>query len=131
MRQRLAALALQGAGLGGRTYFAFLRATRFVFELGWGHFSLVLFGNGFTRLYGRGVPADVTDELLAQGVFDHARMHALHQLAGGKLGKRPAEGGLAWHGKTQIEAAQPAQFAVGLQTLYQRSGGQQTQYRFG
>ena len=94
--QRLAALAFQWAGLWGGAYFAFLRATTFLFELGWGHFSLVLFGNRLACLYGRGVPADVPYELFAQGVLDHACMHTLHQLATGKLIKDPAEGGLTW-----------------------------------
>ena len=93
------------------------------FELGWGHLSLVLFGRGFTRFNSCEVAADMTDEMLAQGVFDRALMHALYQLAGGKFAKRPAEGGLAWHCKAQIEPAQSAQFSVRLHALHQRTRG--------
>src|SRR5690606_12638860 len=91
-RQCLAALALQGAGLGGRANFAFCWTTTFVFGLGFDHLHLVLFCNGLARLYRRGVTADVPDELIAQGVLDHACMHALDQFTGGKLFKRATEG---------------------------------------
>ena len=131
LRQCLAALALQSAGLGGRANFAFWWTTAFVFGQGFGHFGLVLFGNGLARLYRRGVTADVPYELLAQGVLDHACMHTLHQLATGKLFKGATERGFAWQRKAQIKAAQSAQFAVGLQAIYQRSRGLQVQHRLG
>ena len=73
----------------------------------------------------------MADELIAQGVLDHARVHALHQLTAGKLFKGATEGGLTGQRKTQIKAAQSAQFAVGLQAIYQRPGGLQVQYRLG
>jgi hypothetical protein len=65
----------------------------------------------------------VPDELLAQGGFDHACMHALDQFTARKFYKRATEGGLTGQRKTQIKAAQPAQFAVSLQAIYQRLGG--------
>jgi len=70
-------------------------------------------------------------ELPAQGVLDHARMHALDQFTGGKFFKGAAECGFAWQRKTQIKAAQSAQFAVRLQAIHQRPGGLQVQHRLG
>ena len=72
-------------------------------------------------LYGRGVATDVANGLLSQCVFDHARMHTLHQFAAGELFKGTTEGGLAGQCKTQIKAAQSKQFAVSLQMIYQRA----------
>ena len=63
------------------------------------------FCNRLPRLFGGGVATDVTDELLAQGVFDLGRMHALNQHAGGKFAKRSAYGGLVWQCKAQIKPA--------------------------
>jgi len=94
--KRLAALALQWAWFGRWANLAFWWTPGFVLWLGWGHFGLVLFCNRLPCLYGRGVAADVSDELATQGVLDHARVHTLDQLAGGKFAKGPAEGGLAW-----------------------------------
>lgn len=92
---RLTLLALQWAGLGGRTNFTFGWTTAFVFGLGRDdHFGFVLFWNRPACLYGRGVSADVPDELFTQCVFDHARVHTLEQFAVGKLFKGTAEGGL-------------------------------------
>jgi putative transposase len=45
----------------------------------------VLLRNRLACLYDARVPADVTDELIAQGALDHAAMHALHQFTAGKL----------------------------------------------
>ena len=120
LHQCLAALALQRTGLGGRANFAFCWATTFVFRLDWhqGHLHLVLLCDGLARLYRRGVTADVPYELMAQGVLNHAGMHTLHQLLPGKRFKGAAEGGLAGQCKTQIKAAQSAQFAVSLQAIY-------------
>ena len=118
MLKRLAALALQWAWLGSWANFAFFWASGFVFRLGWRYFSLVFFRNGFARLYGRGVATDMPDELIAQGVLDHAGMHALQQLTAGKRVKGAAECRLAWQRKTQIKAAQATQLAVGLQAIH-------------
>ena len=84
--KRLCALALQGAGLRGRAYFAFCGTTAFAHYLDWaGDFRVVLFGNRLARLNGRSVPADVAYELFDQGVLNHLGMHALHQFTGGEL----------------------------------------------
>jgi hypothetical protein len=92
---------------------------------------LSIFDNGLSRLYRRGVTADVSNELIAQGILDHACMHTLDQFVGGEFTKGTAESGLTWQCMAQINAAQSAQFAVGLQAIYQRSGGLQVQYRLG
>ena len=103
-----------------------------MFGLGWqGRFGFVLSGNRLAYLYGRGVAANVAYELFAQGVLNHAGMHALDEFTGGEFSKGPAEGGFAGQCKAQIKAAQAAKFAVRLQAIYQRSGGLQVQHRFG
>ena len=86
-------------------------------------FGWVFFSNRLVRLYRSGVAADVANELFAQGVLDHACMHALKQFSGRELLKGAAKGGLTWQCKTQIKAAQAAQFAVRLQAIDQSSGG--------
>ena len=68
---------------------------RLFFGLGLVHGHLVFFCNGLACLYGCRVTADVADELIAQGVFNHAGMHTLDQLTTSKLIKSAAEGGFA------------------------------------
>src|ERR1035437_9564447 len=134
--QCLTTLALQGTWLSGRTHFTFFGTSRFVYwHLRFGFacvlFSLVFFSNRLACLYGRGVAADVPAELIAQGILDHAGMHALNEFTGGKLFKGTTEGGLTGQRKTQIKAAQSAQFAVSLQAIHQRARTLQVQYRLG
>lgn len=88
MLQALATLALQGAGLAGLASVAFGWTAAFVFGLGWGCLDFVFLCNRLARLYRSGVTADVPDELMAQGVFDHVCVHALDQLTAGILFKR-------------------------------------------
>lgn len=58
-------------------------------------------------------------------------MHAHDQLTASKLIQGATECGLAGQRKKKIKAAQPTQFAVCLQAIYQGSRGLQVQYRLG
>ena len=127
LRQRLAGLALEPAGLFDHDHLALPRPAALAFGRGRPsdlHRLLACLDRGR-------VARDVADEMILERSFNQGLMHALGNALVGKLGKSARERRLARHIGRALPANKTTQRRVDMKTLNQRRRGRQVEHRLG